>query len=96
MDTDTDLKILESIAQTKAKERYYDKLLTSFVDIVLDNTRLSYDGERLSLTSDGEDAVLLFVKTFFADEYGNKFADLYCEQELKEKEAKEAAKHEND
>lgn len=73
MDYETQCK-LEDLVETKFNER----LLIVLVDLILDNCRIGYAGE---LAIKNDDQIILFLKTFFPDEYKSCYEELKKEKE---------------
>ena len=69
-----DKELIEMIVRLKMES----KILRGLIDVILDNSYLSYDNN-LRLTN--EDRVLTVVKTFFGDEYENRFKELKAEKQ---------------
>ena len=66
-----------------------------FVKIVLDNTRLAYDGDGLRITDD--DVILAYIKSVYPAEYALRLAELKRaakETEQKNAQTKEKGKKE--
>lgn len=70
-----DKEIIEEIV----KLRIQSKILRGLVDVIIDNTFLSYDGDTLRLTN--EDRVLTVVKTFYGEECSNRLKELKAEKQ---------------
>lgn len=77
---------------TIIEDKVRSMILTGLVDTILDHTRLSYDNDKLILDSLGDAAVMLLVKTFFTEEYDNRYDELRAEAEKKEQKASEELK----
>ena len=69
-----DKELMEIIVNLKMES----KILRGLVDVILDNSYLSYDNN-LRLTN--EDRVLTVVKTFYGDEYENRIKELEAERQ---------------
>jgi len=72
-------EIIEQLAEAKMES----KIMRALIDTILDNSKLTYDGEGLRIESDSE--MLAIIKAFFSDEYDNRLTQLKAErdQELK-------------
>lgn len=70
-----DNEILDEIV----KLRIQSKILRGLVDVILDNTYLSYDGDTLRLTN--EERVLTVVKTFYGEECSTRLKELQAEKQ---------------
>lgn len=77
---------------TIIEDKVRSMILTGLVDTILDHTRLSYDNDKLILDPLGDSAVMLLVKTFFTEEYDNRYDELRAEAEKKEQKASEELK----
>ncbi len=63
--------------------KFRSMLLGGLIDMILDNTKLSYDKTSLILDP-AEYEIMYFVKTFFSDEYETRLEQLlYEENKLK-------------
>lgn len=69
-----DKELVEMIVRLKMES----KILRGLVDVILDNTYLSYD-ESLRLTN--EDRVFSVLKTFYNDEINNRLKELKAEKQ---------------
>lgn len=71
--------MIERLAEAKLES----KIMTALIDTILDNSRLTYDGDGLRIESDSE--MYAIIKAFFSDEYDNRLTQLKAErdQELK-------------
>lgn len=72
-------EIIEQLAEAKM----VSKIMRALIDTILDNSKLTYDGEGLRIESDSE--MLAIIKAFFSDKYNNRLTQLKAErdQELK-------------
>lgn len=72
-------EIIEQLAEAKLES----KIMRALIDTILDNSKLTYDGEGLRIESDSE--MFAIIKAFFSDEYDNRLTQLKAErdQELK-------------
>ena len=66
---------------------FNERILTALIDTILVNTSLSYSGKELHITSDGDEALILFIKTFYYDEYVNRYEALIADKNKLKEEA---------
>lgn len=70
--------------EKSANAYYNEKILTALVDIILEGSELDYRNRDLRISSEGDDSIITFVKTFYRGEYDNRLDQLL--RELKEME----------
>ena len=78
-------EIIEQLAEAKLES----KIMRALIDTILDNSKLTYDGEGLRIESDSE--MLAIIKAFFSDEYDNRLTQLKAERDQELQKAKELA-----
>lgn len=88
--TKGDVRDLErDYTSLKSENRELEKANIRFVDTILDNTRLDYDGEELRINSDT--AIIYLLKLEYPDEYKERLKELKEELEAKLAKAEVAA-----
>ena len=80
IDTKGDVRDLErDYTSLKSEKNELEKANIMFVDTILDNTRLDYDGEELRINSDT--AIIYLLKLLYPDEYSERLKELKEERE---------------
>ena len=77
-------EIIEQLAEAKLES----KIMRALIDTILDNSKLSYDGEGLRIESDSE--MFAIIKAFFSDEYENRMTQLAIIKAERDQELKKA------
>ena len=77
-------EIIEQLAEAKLER----KIMRALIDTILDNSKLSYDGEGLRIESDSE--MFAIIKAFFSDEYENRMTQLAIIKAERDQELKKA------
>ncbi len=76
-------EIIEQLAEAKLQS----KIMTALIDTILDNSKLTYDGEGLRIESDSE--MFAIIKAFFSHEYDYRLTELKIEKEAELQKARE-------
>lgn len=75
VDAKDDISKLErELAYSRDKKEELEKANIRFVDTILDNTRLDYDGKELRINSDT--AIIYLLKLLYPDEYSERLKEL--------------------
>ena len=77
-------EIIEQLAEAKLES----KIMRALIDTILDNSKLTYDGEGLRIESDSE--MFAIIKAFFSDEYENRMTQLAIIKAERDQELKKA------
>ena len=77
--------MIERMAEAKLES----KIMTALIDTILDNSKLTYDGEGLRIESDSE--MFAIIKAFFSVDYEYRLTELKDERDAERQKAKELA-----
>lgn len=78
-------EIIEQLAEAKLES----KIMTALIDTILDNSKLTYDGDGLRLESEAE--MFAIIKAFFSVDYEYRLTELKDERDAELQKAKELA-----
>ena len=83
-------ELLDSLTEKRAEKTLTEFKLNTLIDVILDNTFISYDDE-LKIENEGKDKIITAVKYLCSDEYYERRGSLIFDrtQEEKEREARD-------
>ena len=68
---DMTTEMLDSIVKERAKRDLTEFKLNTLIDVILDNTYITYDDE-LKIENEGKDKIITAVKYLCSDEYNER------------------------
>ena len=83
-------ELLDDFTEKKAKKALTEFKLNTLLDVILDNTFLTYDDE-LKIENEGKDKIITAVKYLCSEEYNERRGALVSDRikEEKEREARD-------